>query len=225
MTEKKTCWVVDLGCRAFGVARDLQERLVAQRRADKVPDILLLGSHPPVVTAGRASTREEIAAARPALGQVDIPLVECERGGRLTYHGPGQIVGYPILRLEGPERDLHGYLRRLEAALIVALEAVGIVAQSQPGHTGVWIGAEKIASLGVAVRGWVTWHGFALNLTGGLKPFDLINPCGIPDLAVTSVAKVLGREIGRRRLQKLIVESFLTEFAREGFFVPAAKLL
>lgn len=225
MNGKKTCWIADLGCCDFAAGQDLQERLVAQRRADKVPDILLLGNHPPVVTAGRASTREEIAAARPVLEQTGLPLVECERGGRLTYHSPGQIVGYPILRLEGAERDLHAYLRRLEAVLIAALEAVGLRAQRHPGHTGVWVGGEKIAALGVAVRGWVTWHGFALNLTGDLEPFELINACGIPHLPVTSVAKELGREIERDSLQDLIAATFLAEFTRKGFSVPAAKLL
>ncbi|HEY3398861.1 MAG TPA: lipoyl(octanoyl) transferase LipB [Armatimonadota bacterium] len=209
-------WVCDWGCRDYEEIRNLQERLVAARRAELIPDVLLLGSHPPVVTAGRATCAAERELARPALAAAGIPLREAERGGRLTYHGPGQLIGYPLLRLEGPERDLHAYQHRLEGVLIAALTGLGVAAERREGFPGVWVGGAKLASLGIAVRGWVTWHGFALNLGGDLTPFGLFDPCGITGVRVTSLAQLGYPEHDRAQLLRRVVAVFQEVFGRTG---------
>ena len=212
--------LTDLGCRDFREVQELQRRLVALRREGAVPDTLLLCSHPPVVTAGRSASPAEIATTALALARAGLPLHRCERGGRLTYHGPGQVLGYPLLRLDGSERDLHAYLRRLEAVMLDALAGLGIAGERRSGQAGIWVGGSKLASIGVAVRGWVTWHGFALNLTGDLTPFALFDPCGISGLAVTSVTEITRQEITRAEMQGRLGESFCREFGREGLWVP-----
>jgi lipoate-protein ligase B len=216
--------------------RALQERLVARRREGEIPDALLFCSHPPVVTAGRAATAEEIASAqvalfsaRPALAAAGIPLVPCERGGRLTYHGPGQVVMYPIVRLEGAERDLHAFQGGLEEAAIQAGAELGVAAGRRPGFPGVWVGGasarlKKLASVGIAVRGWVTWHGLALNVGGDLSPFSLFDPCGISGLAVTSLEVETGQATDRRRLQERLAAVFCQVFRREGRVEAAERL-
>jgi lipoate-protein ligase B len=216
--------LTDLGCRDFEEVRALQERLVELRRAERIPDTLLFCSHPPVVTAGRATTAAELSAARAALAPAGIPLLPCERGGRLTYHGPGQVILYPLLRLEGAERDLHAFQRGLEETAVTALEELGVAARRRPGHPGVWIGPAKLASVGLAVRGWVTWHGLALNVSGDLSPFDLFHPCGITGLTVTSLERVTGQVTDRRRLQDLLAAAFCHRFRREGRQVGPGEL-
>jgi lipoyl(octanoyl) transferase len=176
--------VVRAGRVSYGDALEWQRRLARARIAHRLPhDVLLLLEHPPVLTLGRG--------ARPAhlLSTDDIELFEVERGGDVTYHGPGQLVGYPILDLRDHRADLHWYLRTLETALILALGRLGIEAQRRAGLTGVWTGSRKIASIGVHVKQWVTWHGFALNVTTDLAAFDRIVPCGIPGVVMTSVAR------------------------------------
>lgn len=216
--------VCDLGCRDFLAVRDLQESLVALRRAGRIPDTLLFCSHPPVVTAGRAAEQAEIAAARAALIPADIPLRRCERGGRLTYHGPGQIVMYPILRLAGAERDLHAFQRGLEESALAALAEIGVTAGRREGHPGLWIGAAKLASVGIAVRGWVTWHGLALNVEGDLSPFHLFQPCGIAGLEVTSLEQVIGHSPAREWLQARLADAFCRRFGREAQVVTEDAL-
>jgi lipoyl(octanoyl) transferase len=149
-------------------------------------DVLLLLEHPPVVTLGRTSHAEHVIRAE------GIDVVEVERGGDVTYHGPGQLVGYPIFDLRHYRQDLHWYLRTLEQALIEGLAILGIPAERNAGYTGVWTKGRKIASIGVHVKQWVTWHGFALNVTTDLGAFDRIVPCGIPGVEMTSVQKELG---------------------------------
>lgn len=184
-----------LGQVPYGEALELQRRLALDRIAGRLAeDRLLLLEHPPVVTLGRT--------AQPAhLLQSDgLDVFEVERGGDVTYHGPGQLVGYPILHLAGFRQDLHWYLRTLEQALIDALEMLGIGAQRRAGFTGVWIGERKIASIGVHVKQWVTWHGFALNVSTDLHGFDRIVPCGIPGVEMTSVEREGGRGKGEGSL-------------------------
>ncbi|MGH7569106.1 MAG: lipoyl(octanoyl) transferase LipB [Gemmatimonadales bacterium] len=167
------------------------QRALAQARIDgrQPHDVLLLLEHPPVVTLGRNAH-----AAPPLLrpdggGRGGIEIVEVERGGDVTYHGPGQLVGYPILDLRQYRPDLHWYLRALEQALIAGLADLAIPAERNPGYTGVWTNGRKIASIGVHVKQWVTWHGFALNVTTDLSYFDLIVPCGIPGVEMTSMLR------------------------------------
>jgi lipoyl(octanoyl) transferase len=189
MQTRGTLEIARLGTVGYGDALALQDALVAARRDDLIGDTMLLLEHPHVFTLGRGADERYLLQAMPA-----VPVFRVSRGGQVTYHGPGQLVGYPILKLEGRDRDVHLYLRRLEQALIDALASLGIVAGRRAGLTGVWVGARKIGSIGVGVRRWITLHGFALNVCTELEYFDAMVPCGIAGCEMTSV----GREIGGR---------------------------
>ena len=194
--------VADLGLVPYGEALERQRRLADDRIAGRLPhDTLLLLEHPPVVTLGRGTRQSSLPVDPEALRRRGVDVFEIERGGDVTFHGPGQLVGYPIFDLTQHRQDLHWFLRQLEAALIMALGDLGIPAEPRAGYTGVWTGGRKIASIGIHVRQWVTWHGFALNVTTDLAAFDLIVPCGIPDVVMTSVAKEL--EDRRAEMQTL----------------------
>jgi lipoyl(octanoyl) transferase len=192
MTEKEL-WVVDFGRRADGEMLALQ-RAVARARisGDIEQDVLLLVEHPPVITLGRSSKDAHLLSNPEQLKARGVELFEVERGGDVTFHGPGQLVGYPIIDLKRHKQDLHWYLRQVEELLIRALGELGISAGRIPKYTGVWTRDRKIASIGVHARDWVTWHGFALNVTTELSYFDLIVPCGIPEVTMTSVQRELG---------------------------------
>jgi lipoate-protein ligase B len=181
--------VVRLGRIAYDDALALQRTAAAARLAGTIPDVLLLCEHPPVVTLGRSTKTANLTATPAALAARGVEVHEVERGGDVTFHGPGQLVGYPILDLSGYRKDLHWYLRQLEATLITALSHFEIAAERRPGLTGVWTSGRKIASIGVHARGWVTWHGFALNVTTDLSYFDLMVPCGIADVEMTSLVR------------------------------------
>lgn len=171
-----------LGRRPYQEAWDLQHALVAAIAAGDAPDTLLLVEHEPVITLGRRR-----GAADNVFDAGGLPVIETERGGDVTYHGPGQLVGYPLLALGEGERDLHAYLRDLEGVLIDVLSARGLAADRLPGQTGVWVQGRKLASVGVAVRRWVTYHGFALNVSTDLAPFRRMNPCGLPASVMASM--------------------------------------
>jgi lipoyl(octanoyl) transferase len=186
--------VVQAGLVPYGDALEWQRALGAARIERRLPhDVLLLLEHPPVVTLGRNSHDAHL------LRTEGVEVFEVERGGDITFHGPGQLVGYPILDLSGHRRDLHWYLRTLEQALIDALGELGLPAERNPGYTGVWTRGRKIASIGIHVKQWVTWHGFALNVTTDLSSFERIVPCGIPGVVMTSIERETGngkRETG-----------------------------
>jgi lipoyl(octanoyl) transferase len=190
--------VIQAGLVPYREALEWQRALAHDRLEGRLDhDLLLLVEHPPVITLGRGSRPEHVVHPE------GIDVVEIERGGDVTFHGPGQLVGYPILDLGGHRRDLHWYLRALEEAFIVALAALGVRAERRPPYTGVWVGGEnagraprKIASMGVHVKHWVTWHGFALNVTTDLDYFRRIVPCGIDGVEMTSLEREL-REAGR----------------------------
>jgi lipoyl(octanoyl) transferase len=186
--------VQDLGRRRYEEVLQLQRDL-CQRRilGDLAEDLLLLVEHEPVVTLGRGTRPESLPLSEQELVRRGVERYEVERGGDVTFHGLGQLVGYPIIDLRQHRPDLHWYLRRLEAGLIDALDALGIRAGIKPGLTGVWTDGRKLASIGIHVKQWVTLHGFALNVTTNLDYFDLIIPCGIKDVIMTSVAQELGR--------------------------------
>ncbi|MEP6821097.1 MAG: lipoyl(octanoyl) transferase LipB [Chthoniobacterales bacterium] len=175
-----------LGRVAYADALALQEELVALKRADdSLADELLLLEHEPVYTIGRTPDRSSLRGAE----HLPHPLFPINRGGQATYHGPGQLVGYPIIDLRGEAQDLHRYLRWIEDVLLELLAGFEIIAQTRSGLTGVWVEDRKIASIGVGVRQWITMHGFALNVCGDLSPFDQITPCGIANVAMTSIEK------------------------------------
>lgn len=179
--------VVRAGRVPYAAALAWQRQLAAERIAGRRPhDVLLLLEHPPVITLGRTSHAEHVLRAE------GIDVVEVERGGDVTYHGPGQLVGYPIINLQNLRPDLHWYLRALEEALILALRDLEIAGERRSGYTGVWTGGRKIASIGVHVKQWVTWHGFALNVSTDLHAFARIVPCGIPQVEMTSVQRERG---------------------------------
>ncbi|MGI8496528.1 MAG: lipoyl(octanoyl) transferase LipB [Gemmatimonadaceae bacterium] len=186
-------WIVDLGRMAYADALELQ-RSAARGRIDATlpEDLLLLVEHPPVVTLGRTAKAGHVVAAPDFLRDHGVELFEVERGGDVTFHGPGQLVGYPIIDLKRHRKDLHWYLRSVEEALIRGLALLGIHAERHPGLTGVWTGGRKIASIGVHARDWVTWHGFALNVSTDLSYFELIVPCGIEGVIMTSMLRELG---------------------------------
>jgi lipoate-protein ligase B len=182
--------VVDLGRRAYQPVLELQRELCRRRMAGALTeDLLLLVEHEPVVTLGRGTREASLPLSRPEMARQGFEVVEVERGGDVTVHEPGQLVGYPIFDLTRHRQDLHWYLRQLEGALIEALGGLGIPSDRNPGLTGVWTGGRKIASLGIHVKQWITFHGFALNVINDLRGFNLVVPCGIQDVTMTSVAR------------------------------------
>jgi len=189
----------------------LQEALARARAAGETGDWLLFPDHPPVLTVGRSGDPASLRADPETLARLGIEVFEVARGGDVTWHGPGQLVGYPILDLERRGRDLHRFLRDLEELLLGALGRFGIEGRREAGRTGVWVGGAKIASIGVAVRRWVSYHGFALNVAPDLGFFDLIHPCGLRGIRMTSVAALLG---GRAPSLAEVRETVAREAAR-----------
>jgi lipoyl(octanoyl) transferase len=186
--------VQDLGRSSYAEVLELQRRLCRQRISGEIPeDMLLLVEHEPVITLGRGARPASLPLTPAELEARGLRVFEVERGGDVTFHGPGQLVGYPIIDLRRHREDLHWYLRRLEAGLIQGLARIGIEGTTTAGLTGVWTGGRKIASIGIHVKQWVTFHGFALNVTTEMTNFDLIVPCGIPNVVMTSVSRELGR--------------------------------
>jgi lipoate-protein ligase B len=208
--------VLRLGTVAYDAALDLQKELVERRRRDEIPDHLLLLQHPHVITLGvrTADARSHIVVGEAELDRRGVSVHETGRGGDVTYHGPGQLVGYPIFALEPGRRDLHRYVRDIEEALIRALATFGIAGGRVSGLTGVWVGDEKVAAIGVRVSRWITSHGFALNVTTDLDYFGLIVPCGITDRGVTSMARLLGRPPGFEAVQDAVTQAFGAVFGR-----------
>lgn len=184
-----------LGRVAYRDGLQLQYEIAAARASGVVGDTLLLLEHPPTITAGRAASRDHVLASPSVLEERGVELVDTDRGGDVTYHGPGQLVAYPIVSLDAHGRDLHAYLRALEQAVIEALAELGIEAGRLPPHTGVWVGRLKIAAIGIKVRRWVTMHGCSLNVGPDLSGFEMIVPCGIRDKGVTSISRQLGRPL------------------------------
>jgi lipoyl(octanoyl) transferase len=185
-----------LGSTSYPEATRLQQQLVASRRGGEISDTLLLLEHPPVITFGRGADPGHVLAGEQELKRRGIEIHDAGRGGDVTYHGPGQLVGYPIVALEGDRRDAHRYLRAIEQALIEAVAEFGVTAGRVDGLTGVWVGEDKLAAIGVRLStGWITSHGFALNVHGDLSGFETIVPCGIRDRGVTSLARLTGRHV------------------------------
>ncbi|MBI3268828.1 MAG: lipoyl(octanoyl) transferase LipB [Planctomycetes bacterium] len=193
--------VVDLGRIDYLAAWELQLRSVEERADRRRGDTLFLCEHPPVITCGRGTRPANLLAP-------DVPVHEIERGGDVTYHGPGQLVGYPIRLLPPGGRDLHAHLRWIEERLLAAVAALGVTGHRRPGLTGVWAPEGKLASIGIAVRRWVTYHGFALNVETDLAAFRAIRPCGLDASAMTSLAKVLGASPGMPAAREAVARAF-----------------
>jgi lipoyl(octanoyl) transferase len=201
---------VDLGLIGYAEAWELQKRVVAARKADAIEDVLLFCEHPPVITLGRSGKRENLLASEHVLRQKGVEFHASDRGGDITYHGPGQIVGYPILNLGAIRRDVVWYVRMLEEVMIQATAEFGITAERVAGKTGIWVRAgsteEKLAAIGVRISRWVTSHGFAYNVSTDLRNFDLIVPCGIADRKATSLEKLLGRSVEQKEVAPRIAK-------------------
>ena len=206
--DKREAWVLDLGLVDYQSALDLQTDLRDRRIAGEIPDTLVLLEHLPVITLGRSGNMENILVPESELAERGIHFFHANRGGDVTYHGPGQIVGYTIMDLTRHGTDLRKHLRKLEEVLIRALEGLGVGGIRREGMTGVWVGENKIASIGIHVKRWVTMHGFALNVSPDMGHISLIYPCGIKDAPMTSVEKILGRPVSRANVRRALKEAF-----------------
>ncbi|MGH9371112.1 MAG: lipoyl(octanoyl) transferase LipB [Vicinamibacterales bacterium] len=206
-----------LGLVPYADGLELQQQLVEARKADRIPDQLLLLEHPPVITLGAKvrNDRSHVLASPDALGAEGVALFEAGRGGDVTYHGPGQLVGYPILDLRPDRCDVHRYVRDLEQVMIDAAAAFGVAAERVPGLTGAWVGSDKLAAIGVRISRWITSHGFAFNVTTDLSHFRFIVPCGIADRGVTSLGRLLGRTVPMRQVEDQVLAAFSRAFNRE----------
>ena len=203
-----------LGLVDYQAGLDLQNELVDQRKQGLIPDQLLLLEHPPVITLGARNhnSRSNVLETPESLAHKGVALFETGRGGDVTYHGPGQLVGYPILELQAGRRDVHRYVRDLEEVLIQAVSDFGIAATRIPGLTGIWVGEEKLAAIGVRLSRWVTSHGFALNVTTDLSNFGLIVPCGITGKGVTSMERLAARPVPMAEVARAVVRRFESVF-------------
>ena len=227
-------WTVRLGRMAYGEALELQRAAARARITGAIPqDLLLLVEHEPVVTMGRTAKQQNLTASAELLAARGVQLFEVERGGDVTYHGPGQLVGYPIVDLKRHKQDLHWYLRQVEEAIILAIGEHGLSGERSAGYTGVWTrglagGAShpprKVTSIGVHARDWVTWHGFALNVRTELSYFDLIVPCGIPGVDMTSMSRELGTTVVMRDAEDAVVRGFARVFSLDPVEVPLDAL-
>jgi lipoyl(octanoyl) transferase len=213
--SSRVCEARYLGRIAYAEAHDLQEALVARRKAGDVPDTLLLLEHPHVITLGRSSNRANVIASEVERANLSVELFETGRGGDVTYHGPGQLVGYPIVNLAPDRCDIRKYVRDLEEVLIRTASDFGVTAGRIAGLTGIWVNGAKLAAIGVRISRWVTMHGFALNVTTDLSYFQLIVPCGISDRTVTSLEKLLGEKVDLEHVARSVASHFGEVFERK----------
>ncbi len=218
----KPLLIIDLGLVSYTDGFALQQRVVEARKAQAIDDVLLLCQHPHVLTLGRNGKRENLLASEHVLRQKGVEFHTSNRGGDITYHGPGQIVGYPILDLSKIKQDVHWYVRTLEEVMIRASAGFGITAYRISGKTGIWVEAspheEKLAAIGVHLSRWVTSHGFAYNVSTDLRYFDLIVPCGITERKATSLEKLLERAVSQEEVKPFLIRCFadLFEFGPES---------
>jgi lipoate-protein ligase B len=215
------------GLTPYAEALELQLELAAARTQGAVPDTLVVCEHPPVVTLGSSTDAAAEVPDRAALAARGIEVVEVGRGGRATYHGPGQLVAYPIVDLTELQRDIRGYVKRLERAVVATLDVLGIAseARASAGLVGVFVGERKVASIGIEVKGWVARHGLAVNVSCDLEPFSLFVPCGLRDLEVTSVERELGRAVDRAEVAPLLVAALGAELGRDFAALPGVGAL
>jgi lipoyl(octanoyl) transferase len=216
--------VVQCGTVPYAQAWEAQRRLAAARAAGEVEDLLLLLEHPPVYTRGRRSQPQELPMGEDWYRAQGIEICDTDRGGAVTYHGPGQLVGYPIVSLRPYGDDVHDYVRRMERVMIESLACSGVEAGTREGLTGVWVGERKIGSIGVHVRRGVTTHGFAINVENDLQPFEWVVPCGIEHCQMTSLSRELGTTQGIDEFASTVAERFADIYERERHPLEAAAL-
>ncbi|MCS7051981.1 MAG: lipoyl(octanoyl) transferase LipB [Thermomicrobium sp.] len=212
---------LELGLVEYRTAWELQRALAQARRADEIPDTVLLVQHPPVFTTGRRGGLKHLRLAAEELAARGVPYYVTDRGGDVTYHGPGQLVSYVIMRLGEGQRRVRRFVERLEGTVLDVLASYGCVGTLDPAYPGVWVGRDKIAAVGIAIHHGVTYHGIALNVTVDLEPFDWIVPCGIPDRGVTSLARLLGRPVALQDVAARWLHAFASRFERPVWRDPA----
>ena len=217
--------IYELGTVPYEKALEYQENLLARRIAEEIPDSLILLEHPPTITTGRKGNTGNLLVRKEYLEKHGISFTHTSRGGDITFHGPGQIVGYPILNLKNHGMDIREHLRNIEEAIIRTLRDFEIEGRRIDGVTGVWVKRSKIASIGIAIRKWVTYHGFALNVSTNLDYFDLILSCGITDVRMTSIGSWLGNEENVRMedVTQSVIKSFMGVFGFENFVLRNKK--
>jgi len=203
-TSKDECWILNLGLRDYLEIYNLQKNLVNKRIKNEIPDVLILNEHPPVFTIGRKGGKGNILVSKEELKKKGIKIYEINRGGDIIYHGPGQLVGYPIIDLKNKGKDIHLYLHNLEEVIIRLLREYRIQSKRIEGHTGVWVENKKIAAIGIGIKHWVSFHGFCLNVNPNLSYFDMINPCGIKDKGITSIARLTNFKDNKNKSSQLI---------------------
>ncbi|MGA7840399.1 MAG: lipoyl(octanoyl) transferase LipB [Candidatus Acidiferrales bacterium] len=225
---EKICWQVNAGVLPYAPACALQQQLVEARKAGAIPDVLLFCEHPHTITLGRNGKKENLRASNHLLAQMNVTFHETNRGGDITYHGPGQIVGYPILDLTELRRDVRWYVQQLEEIMIRATADFKVTAARIPDRHGIWVGLppteEKLAALGVHLSRWVTSHGFAYNVATDLRYFDLIVPCGIAGKRATSLERVLDRAVRTDEVRPRLAAHFGEMFERDMLEVSRAEL-
>jgi len=207
--ECRACW---LGRIAYDTAFDLQKRLWAQRLQGLIGDTLLLLEHPPTLTLGKSGKLENLLVPQEELARQGVALFFTDRGGDVTYHGPGQLVAYPIIDLTRRGKDIHRYVHDLQEVVVRTLADYGVAGRRDDRYVGVWVGDDKIAAIGVAVHKWVSTHGLALNVSPRMEHFSLINPCGIRDRGVTSLSRLLGRGVPVDEVARRLAQHFATVF-------------
>lgn len=221
--HEKNLNIVKLGIVDYHWAHQLQRRLVQEHMQNKGNDSLLLLQHNPVITIGRSGNSSNILVPKSMLSAEGIDIYEIERGGDVTYHGPGQLTGYPIIDLRHFKKDIHWYLRQLEETIIKILAEYSVAGERMEGYTGVWVGDEKVAAIGVAIRRWVTYHGFALNVSPDMSHFQMIRPCGITDKGVTSLERLLGHRVDMDEVIAKTASAFAEVFDIDSIHVDERK--
>jgi len=218
-------WFTDLGLIGYPECFELQQRLVKLRLGGQIEDTLLLLEHAPVITLGVAGGEGSLRVEPEALERRGVTLVHTDRGGDATYHGPGQLVGYPIFDLRSYGKDVHLFIRNLERVVVDCLADFEVAGEVVPGYTGVWVSGEKICSIGIAVRRWITYHGFALNVSPNFEHWSLLHPCGLTDRRVTSLERLTGQRPDMDEVKSSVVANFAQVFDLEPVRMDVADIL
>lgn len=224
MASLALLWVADLGTVPYRPCWALQQRLLEMRAQGHVGDLLLLVEHPPVITLGRRGTLQDVRVSLEVLAAQGVEVIPVDRGGQATFHGPGQVVGYPIVDLRGRGLGPVAFVRALEDALIEALARLGVEGERTPGRTGVWVGREKVAAIGLRVSRGITMHGFALNVCTDLSWFSTIVPCGLPDAGVTSLERLLGCPVDREEVKALVAHALASRLGASLEWTPGERV-
>jgi len=215
MNYQKQLLLLDLGLKDYQFTLDLQRRLCELRINDSIPDVLLLVEHDHVITCGKSARKEDLLLTEDEQINLGVPVYQVERGGEYTYHGPGQLVGYPIIRLEDDYRHISWYIAQLEEVIMQTLSEFAISSERRTGFPGVWANDKKIASIGIAIKRWVSYHGFSLNVNTCLTNFQYINPCGLDWTIMTSMEQLMGNTLEMTRVIDVLVNKFSETFCIE----------